>query len=116
MPHDFLVNIQETLYLLHDASGVVRGIDRKVGAIAETVPITSEDSSADRVERARPDLRALRLAEDSVQALFQLSRCLVGECDGKDLPGACRIDREQFLDIKIHWDFPVQIFLQHLHI
>ena len=114
--HDLVVDVQEPLAFFHDPLRVIGIIDGEVVRITEPVPVAAQDAGADGMEGARPDVEGF-IAQERAQTVFQLVRGLVGESDGKDLPGLCRVHGKQVLHVEGQFlDLAVEVVLHELHV
>ena len=114
--HDLVVDVQQALALFHDPLRVVSVIDGEVVRIAEAVAVAAQDAGADGMEGTGPDVQRF-IAQKGSQTVFELVCRLVGEGDGEDLPGLCRVHREQVLHVEGKLlEFPVEVVLHELHV
>ena len=86
LPKVFGVDLKVFAHLLHQCFLVVRVVDGKGGLIAQIFDVAAQDSHAHGVEGGDPDALGAK-ADQLVDALPHLSRRLIGESDGKNVPG-----------------------------
>ena len=73
-----------------ERKGVSSVVDGEITGEAQPVTVPAQNSHTGRVEGAGPDVSGA-LPQKGLQPGLQLAGCLVGEGDGKDLPGRHRV-------------------------